>query len=72
MKKVTQKEELSIYRNLLIKLHTAIWTGNNDSVKRILKAIGEYSYARTNSNFGMEKEEEQKCIRTLLKLKDII
>lgn len=72
MKKVTQKEELEIYRNLLIRLHTARWTGNSESAMRILKAIGDYSYSRTNSNFDMEKEEEKMQMRTLLKLKDII
>lgn len=71
MKKITQKEELEIYRNLLIKLHTARWTGNSESVMRILEAIGQYSYSRTNSN-GFEKEEERMQMRTLLKLKDVI
>lgn len=70
MKKPTQKEELNIYRDLLISLHTARWTGNSKKVIEILDKIGAYSYARTNSN-GHEKEEEKNRIRTLLNLKNV-
>ena len=31
-------------------MHTCRWTGHEDKVKEILDAIGDYSYARTNSN----------------------
>jgi hypothetical protein len=67
MKKPTEKEELAIYRRLLINLHSAIWTCHHDKVKDYLKRIGDYSYARTNGN-GFEKEEEQRRIQTLLNL----
>jgi G:T-mismatch repair DNA endonuclease (very short patch repair protein) len=70
MKKITEKEELNIYRGLLIQLHTCIWTGHNDKVNEILKAIGEYSYARTNSN-GDWKQEEELQIITLMNLKKL-
>lgn len=69
-KKVTQKEELAIYRELLINLHTARWTGNIDKINEILDAIGRYSYARTNSN-GDEKQEERNRTQTLLNLKNV-
>lgn len=68
---MTQKQELKIYRNLLISLHTAVWTGNNDRVKFILEKIGAYSYARTNSNEGCEKQEKKLRLRTLLSLEDL-
>jgi len=68
MKKVTQKEELAIYRRLLINLHTARWTGNDMLFEKLLKKIGDYSYARTNTNAGNCKQEEKECIRTLLEL----
>jgi hypothetical protein len=68
MKKVTQKEELAIYRNLLIRLHTARWTGNAELVKVLLNRIGEYSYARTNTNEGNYKQEQRDRVNTLLNL----
>ena len=67
MKFVSQKKELNIYRSFLINLHTAIWTGNYDKVNIMIKKLGEYSYARTNSN-GDIKQENQEKIRTLLAL----
>ena len=71
MKNLTEKEELEVYRRLLIQLHTCRWTGHSDKVKEILDAIGHYSYARTNSN-GDEKQEEKSRIRTLLELKKFV
>jgi G:T-mismatch repair DNA endonuclease (very short patch repair protein) len=71
MKNITEKEELMIYRRLLIHLHTCNWTGHNDKVKEILKAIGDYSYARTNSNGDWKQEEELKII-TLMNLKKLM
>lgn len=70
MKQPTQKEELRIYRDLLIDLHTARWTGNSEKVMEILDKIGAYSYARTNSN-GDPRQEKRDQIRTLLNLKNI-
>jgi hypothetical protein len=70
-KKMTQKEELQLYRRLLIRLHTCRWTGHIDKVNEILNAIGEYSYARTNTN-GDWKQEEEKERRTLLNLKKFV
>lgn len=67
--KVTKEEELSIYRNLLIKLHTARWTGNQKMFAEIIEKIGAYSYARTNSNAGNEEAEKELMDRTLLALK---
>jgi hypothetical protein len=67
MKKPTQREELAIYRRLLINLHTAIWTHHDEIVKDLLQRIGTYSYARTNSN-GDWKQEERQQIQTLLNL----
>jgi hypothetical protein len=67
MKTPTLEEELSIYRRLLIRLHTARWTGHSEIVEDLLKRIGDYSYARTNSN-GNYKEEEKYQIETLLNL----
>lgn len=61
---MTEKEELDIYRRLLVNLHTARWTGNHVKVGMILDKIGEYSYARTNSN-GHQEEEEIKMEETL-------
>jgi hypothetical protein len=68
---MTQKEELSIYRNLLIHLHTCRWTGNNERMVKILDVIGAYSYARTNSNPGNDKQEKKQRRLTLLNLKNI-
>lgn len=67
---MTQKRELKIYRNLLISLHTAVWTGNNERVRFILDKIGEYSYARTN---GWQDEKFEKKIEesTLLELEKL-
>ena len=68
MKKPTQKEELAIYRHLLIRLHTAAWTGNYEVVRDLMDRIGKYSYARTNSNPGNYKQEKREQIQTLLNL----
>ena len=62
-----QEEELKIYRNLLIDLHTAHWTGNTKRFGELLKKIGDYSYARTNTN-GFPEEEEERMKQTLLDL----
>ena len=67
MKVPTEYEELLIYRRLLINLHEADWTGNVDKVVKLLKKIGDYSYARTNSN-GDEQQEDEMRILTLLEL----
>jgi hypothetical protein len=68
MAKVSQKRELEIYRNLLIRLHTARWTGNTELVKVLLDRIGEYSYVRTNTNEGNYKQEQRDRVNTLLNL----
>jgi hypothetical protein len=67
VKRPTEKEELEIYRRLLINLHTARWTGHTEKVQDLLDRIGRYSYARTNSN-GDEEQEERQQIQTLLDL----
>jgi len=71
MKYPTQKEELNIYRNLLITLHTYRWTGNSKKVNEILDLIGAYSYVRTNSSEGAEKQEKRARKNTLLNLKNV-
>jgi hypothetical protein len=71
MKKISQKEELKIYRSLLIHLHTCRWTGHLDKVNEILNAIGEYSYARTNTNGDLKQEKELEN-QTLLNLKKLL
>jgi len=68
---ITEKEELKIYRNLLINLHTASWTGNAKMFSKIMNAISDYSFARTNSNPGNEDQEERDKLRTLLKLEKL-
>ena len=65
--KITEQEELEIYRNLLINLHTARWTMNEKQVIKILDAIGIYSYARTNSS-GDYDQDERNQERTLKEL----
>lgn len=67
---MTQKRELKIYRNLLISLHTAVCTGNNEKVKLILDKIGKYSYARTNGwqDEKLEKKLEESTLLELEKL----
>ena len=67
MKKVTEHEELLIYRRLLINLHEADWTGNTELVRKLLNKIGSYAYARTNSNGDWKQEEEIQTL-TLLEL----
>lgn len=64
---MTDKEELNIYRNLLIRLHTCRWTGNMPAFWSLIEKIGAYSYARTNSN-GDEKQEEIMMEETLKNL----
>ena len=71
MKAPTQKEELRIYRELLIDLHTARWTGHDKRVLELLDLIGAYSYARTNSNGDWKQEEEIQEL-TLINLKKLI
>ena len=71
IKNLTEKEELQLYRSLLIHLHTCRWTGHHEKVVEILDAIGRYSYARTNSN-GDWKQEEEMEIFTLLALKKFV
>jgi hypothetical protein len=67
MEKIPLEEEVQIYRRLLVRLHTARWTGNKKLLNSLLDKIGFYSYARTNSN-GHYDEEEQVQIQTLLNL----
>ena len=71
MKKMDEKEELQLYRRLLIHLHTCRWTGHIDKVNEILDAIGDYSYARTNSNGDWRQEEEMEIL-TLQDLKKFV
>lgn len=61
------KEELDIYRNLLISLHTARWTMNHDKVMKILDLIGNYAYARTNSNgdYEQDKKNQERTLKAL-------
>lgn len=68
---ITEKEELKIYKNLLINLHEARWTGNAKKFSKIMNAIGDYSFARTNSNPGNEEQEEKNRLKTLLKLEKL-
>ena len=67
LKRPSPEEELAIYRRFLINLHTARWTGNLTLFNKMLDDMGDYSYARTNSN-GDWEQEEQDMIRTLLNL----
>lgn len=67
MKRPTQEEELKIYRDLLIKLHTTRRTGNSEQLNVILNRIGEYSFVRTNSVEDY-KQKERDEIQTLLNL----
>ncbi len=62
---MTLVEEVNIYRNLLVTLHTWRWTGHHDKVVEILDKIGQYSYARTNSFECSEEEDEERLERTL-------
>ena len=68
---MTEKEELKIYRNVLINLHESSWTGNAKKFSKIMNAISDYSFARTNSNPGNEEQEESERLRTLLKLEKL-
>ncbi len=67
LKRPSPEKELNIYRDFLIRLHTARWTGNSKKVVELLDKIGAYSYARTNSN-GDWDDDERNMIRTLLDL----
>jgi len=64
------KYESEILSNVLINLHTCRWTGNMEKFWKLIEKIGEYSYARTNSN-GHEEEEEIIRKETLRNLKGI-
>ena len=61
------ENQVKIYNNFLIDLHTANWTGNMVKVKELLLKVGRYSYARTNRT-GDEKQEERQQKETLLNL----
>lgn len=65
---MTEKEELDTYRNFLISLHTARWTGNVQRFAKLMENLQAYSYSRTNSNFGNEKDEEVLQEQTLKSL----
>lgn len=69
---MTQKDELKLYRELLITFHTLNWTGNHDKLKKLVELIGAYSYARTNSNPGGEKQEKRDRKVTLENLRKFI
>lgn len=60
MAQMTDKEKLRFYDSLMIYIHTANWTGDrNKNLPRIMKAIGAFSYAHTNSNAGDEFEPDK-------------
>lgn len=64
---MTDKEQINIYNNFLIRFHTAAWTHNSESLKECFNKMAAYSYSRTNSN-GYEEEEEEQRLRTLINL----
>lgn len=69
--KMTPDRELNIYRDLLLKIHTANWTFDNKKLRTIMLAIANYSYARTNTNEGNTKQENELKMKTLLNLEKL-
>lgn len=70
LEELSYKEKYTILNRTLINLHTSSWTGNHESFKKIMNAIGAYSYSQTNST--MDDEQDERMIReSLLALKEL-
>lgn len=67
-KKITQKEQLEILHRFVMLLHLSNWTYNEKMFARLLRNAGAYSYCRTNSNPGNERQERKQRKNTLLNL----
>jgi hypothetical protein len=65
-KQYTDKEKVQFFHNMLIDLHTFRWTGDGDKVVRVLDAIGGYSYAHTNSNYGDDDNKYDRAYERLV------
>lgn len=61
-KKLTKKKELLIYRDYLLLLGTAVWTGNSVRAQELLTNLSDYCFKRTQtasqSEEGLEDIEE--------------
>jgi len=66
---MTPEEQIYIYNDFLILLHTAIWTGNHNKVKELLKKLSTYSSIRTNNfeedNYNDRKEKLEESLKDL-------
>lgn len=71
-KQYTDKEKVNFFHNMLIDLHTFRWTGDGEKVKRVLDAIGGYSYAHTNSNFYDDDDKSDRAYERLVSVIDEI
>ena len=60
-------EEIKIYNDFLIQLHTARWTGNNTRFAELMENLSAYSYARTNGFEGITDKEEKDMLKRTLK-----
>jgi hypothetical protein len=71
-KQYTDKEKVNFFTDMLINLHTYRWTGDGEKVKRVLDAIGGFSYAHTNSNFYDEDDKLDRAYERMVKTMDEI
>lgn len=65
-KQFTDKEKVNFFHNMLIDLHTFRWTGDGEKVKRVLDAIGGYSYTHTNGNFYDDEDKYDRAYERLV------
>lgn len=67
---IPDADKVAVYQDLLIRLHTARWTGNHVGFAQIMDRIAAFSYARTNSNFEETDEEvDNRYVETFENLK---
>lgn len=64
---MNEHEELEIYRNLLLRLHTSRCSGDRRHFEELINKISDYAHARTISSGDYEKDQES-CNNTLLEL----
>ena len=61
--------QIRIYNEFLIKLNTAMFTGNYVEVQRLLQLVSKYSFARTNGSqetFEQDERNREKTLNDLL------
>jgi|WetSurMetagenome_2_1015567.scaffolds.fasta_scaffold636737_2 hypothetical protein len=47
------------YHRVLMLIHLFNWTGRHDKLGELIKVLGTWSYNQTNSNEGVEYDDEE-------------